>query len=384
MEWMMVAFSVITTLSWFTGGADWGTGKLRWFTTLVTLCYQPFVAFSIARRVPFDRPTITKLVWGIAIIGIYLGFTGIFEHFGRSQFIFPKYIIDCSVGVQCGRARGPFAASVVNGGALIISFLCATFVWSGRTGLKKALTLFGVMTPIAVTVYFTDTRGVWVGFGGVLAVLAVTKSRMSKLGLYIVLFGAIVYVSGVFSKFSMWEISLFSRRTTTVDYRWANYATTYKMFQSSPLFGIGYGNFTKYWRLYFVTDSDGETRDLADGNNTTFLAILGEEGLVGFSAYFSIFVLGGIGLWKAYWRLRGDQWEFERRFVIVTAGILSAFLLQGITTDVRFHSFFNVALFIFFGISSSLAPGAQAGGSLQPGNMHKSRVALGPLANTRS
>jgi O-antigen ligase len=374
---MMFAFTLVTTFSWAYGGADWGTGKLRWLTTLVTLCYQPFAAYYIARRVPFDRPALLRLILGITIVGVYLGFTGIFEHFPRlNRYVVPGYIMDSRVGVQFGRARGPFAASVANGGALIFCFLVATSYWASQIGKKKLLTLLFAMGPMALTVYFTDTRGVWVGFGMVLVVLAVTQTRMRPFGRFIVIFALVVYVSGVFSKFSMWEVSLFSRRTETVDYRWANFATNYKMFQKHPVLGIGYGNFVKMWREYFVTDDSGETRDLTDGNNTTFLCILGEEGLVGFVPYFAIFVCAGIICWKGYFRLRDPAWEFERRLVIVAAGTLLAFLLMGITTDVRYHVFYNSALFMILGIVSSL----NAGDALPSESQHESpRATFRPI-----
>jgi O-antigen ligase len=242
------------------------------------------------------------------------------------------------------------------------------------------------MSPIALAIYFTDTRGVWVGFGVTLALMAFTRSRMRKFGLYIVALAAIVYLSGAFSKFSLWEESLFSKRSETVDYRWANYATTYTMFKRNPLFGIGYGNFNRMWRQYFsTTDDSAEIRDLADGNNTTFLAILGEEGLLGFSAYFAIFLCAIKVCRDAFSRLKGENWELERRFVVVAAGSLSAFLFMGITTDVRFHSFFNVSLFLLLGISSSLnASNAQGNESSPSSSENESpRVMLRPLASTR-
>ncbi len=291
----------------------------------------------------------------MALIGVYIGFTGIFEHFDRlNRFVIPQYIMSPRVGVQFGRSRGPFAAAVVNGGALIVSFLASTFVWSSLTGKKRLFMFALAMAPIGITVYFTDTRGVWVGFAMVLRLLALTRTKMSVVGRRAVALAALVYFSGVFSKFSVYEETLFSKRSETVDYRFANYATTWEMFKRNPLFGIGYGNFNRMWRNYFVSDDSGEIRDLADGNNTTFLAILGEMGLIGFTSYFLIFVCAGKMCWTAYFRLRGDNWEFERRFVIVASGALLAFLLMGVTTDVRFHEFFNSALFLLFGLVSNI------------------------------
>jgi O-antigen ligase len=351
-EYFMILYAVDSTISYAFSGSDTNLEKFRWLSTLFTLAYQPFVTFYIARRRPYDRSEVKKLLNGMTLLGLYLGLTGLFEHWEISSLVFPKYILDPRVGAQFGRARGPFAASVTNGGVLIVIFLVATSVWSTVSGLKRYFYLF-VMLSVALTIYFTDTRGIWVAFAGIILLLACTRSSMRKVGLSVVMAGVLVYFSGVFSKFSLYEDTLFARRNQTVDYRYANYETELNMFRLNPVFGIGYGNFNKEWRNYFTHDY-ADVRELNDGNNTTLLCILGEMGLVGICLYMPILGYAVFICVSAYRRLTGEEWAFERRFVIVTAGSLLAFLIMGVTTDLRFHEFFNVALFLFLGIVSSL------------------------------
>ncbi|HEX4998807.1 MAG TPA: hypothetical protein VFY29_11305, partial [Terriglobia bacterium] len=110
LELLMILFSVYCLVSWFISGADFVLTKSRWLSTLFTLCFQPFAAYFIASRLPYDRSHIRTLISVLAAIGVYLGLTGIFEHYSISPLVFPKYILDPSVGIQFERARGPFAS----------------------------------------------------------------------------------------------------------------------------------------------------------------------------------------------------------------------------------------------------------------------------------
>lgn len=352
-EYLMVAFTIASTLSYFVYGSDGNLGKFRWLATLFTLCYQPFTAYYIARRIRFDKAAAKKLLFALAGIGIYLGLTGIFERYSFTHIlVFPKYILDCSVGVQCGRARGPFAAAVVDGGAIIVAFLAAAASWTVLTGAKRTWMFLG-MIAMCVTVYLTQTRGVWLGFGLALGLALLSRTPMKKLAKGLMAVMILGFITGGASKFSLYQGTLFSKRAETVDYRWANYMVELSMFRDNPIFGIGYGNFTKKWQEYFGGAESELTADLADGNNTTLLGILAEMGLVGISLYVGILASAWLICVSTYRRLKGDDQDFERSVVVVVFGSLMAFLLMGITTDLRFHEFFNSVLFFMLGTLSN-------------------------------
>jgi O-antigen ligase len=352
-EYLMVAFTIASTLSYFIYGSDGNLGKFRWLATLFTLCYQPFMAYYIARRIRFDKAAAKSLLLFLAGIGIYLGITGIFEHYSFTHIlVFPKYILDCSVGVQCGRARGPFAAAVVNGGAIIVAFLSAAASWTVMTGAKRTWMFLGMLI-MCVTLYLTQTRGVWLGFALVLGIVFMTRTPMRKLAKGLIAVMILGFITGGASKFSLYQGTLFSKRAETVDYRWANYMVELSMFRDNPIFGIGYGNFTKKWREYFGGAESELTSDLADGNNTTLLGILAEMGLTGITLYIAILAIAWKICFSTYRQLKGEDQDFERTLVVVVLGSLMAFLLMGITTDLRFHEFFNSVLFFMLGTLSN-------------------------------
>jgi O-antigen ligase len=352
LELSLLAFAIISTLSWAFFSADSVEGRFRWLATLLSLGYQPLVAYYVARRLPYDRSAARTVLIGLAAIGIYLGLTGLFEHYRFLQFlVFPRYILDNTVGVQFGRARGPFAASVVNGGAIIITFLAASAIWPSLTGAKRTWMSLGMAT-MCLTIYLTQTRGVWLGFGIAIALAFITRTGMRKLAKGLMIAMLLAFISGGAGKFSLFEGTLFSKRSDTVDYRYANYMVALNMFRDNPIFGIGYGNFTHAWRQYFGAAEAEFTRDLTDGNNTTLLAILAEMGIVGISVYLVLLVSAWKICFSAYRQLRPDQ-DFERMQVIVAFGAFHAFLIMGITTDFRFHELFDSALFYLLGSISN-------------------------------
>src|SRR5262249_17509743 len=111
----------------------------------------------------------------------------------------------------------------------LVTFLAITFLSSFQSGAKQGRT-FLLMIPMCLTIYFTETRSIWLGFAGILAVLTFFSSNMRKpvIGMAVVVL--ILFLSGVASKFSPFENTLFSRRSETVDYRYVNMSTALNMF----------------------------------------------------------------------------------------------------------------------------------------------------------
>jgi O-antigen ligase len=284
------------------------------------------------------------------VIGAYLGLTGVAEHYNLGFLVFPKYILSPEVGIQFGRVRGPFVSSTVDGGILLVAFVAICVVSSNVTGIRRLLTFLTAL-PVVASIYFTETRSIWISFAAIVATFAFCRTNIRKsvrvLGFLIL----VVFLSGVGSKFSLFENSLFSERQETIEYRLANYATIFNMVKTHPLFGIGYGNFKAEWHNYFVSFAD--IGNLEDGNHSILLGILAELGIVGFSIYLLILVCS---MWTciATYRRLDENFQFEKKFVITGIATLEVFFLIGLTSDLRFHQLLNVVLFLFVGLIVSL------------------------------
>lgn len=352
LEQFMLLFALVGTASWLVVGADVGGKNFYYLTLLFNLSFLPTAAYFLARRLQYTRGMLEEIRFFLAALGVYLGLTSVFEHFGVTSLVFPKYILDPNVGIHFGRSRGPFLDTIGNGGMLLVSFLVLAYLSSSLRGLKRVVT-FLLTLIVVLAIYFTDTRAIWLGLAaiaGTLFSLRTTMRRTSAMVGCAILFG---FLSGVAGKFSAYEDTLFARRQNTVDYRLDNYQITWRMFEKNPLFGIGFGRFRQEWPNYF-DKVDSRTRDLIDGNHTTLLGILAELGITGFAIFAAIIVCSAIVCITAYRQLNEDRWTFERGFVVIGLCALMSCFILGLTNDLRSAAIVNVSAFWLVGIASSI------------------------------
>jgi O-antigen ligase len=355
--YIMALFGLLCTVSWLSTGLDFGAERYRWLTTLCNLVYFPFGLYLIVRNTTYDRQAVRRLLVVIVGIGSYLGFTGLFEHYQVSWLVWPRYILDPTTGIQFGRVRGPFASSVGMGEWLIVTFIFASLLGQ-FVGSFTAWYLSGLSAIAVAGIYFTNTRGVWLSFAGMVlsGICFGGKLRGRLLGIAALV--SIAFLLGVGSKFAFGQKTLFSRRDETINYRLANYSTDYKMGMDNLLTGVGYGSFRSEWSKYFGAEERKLVRDLTDGNHNTYLGLFAETGIFGLLLYVSLLVaLAGkcIGAWRNH-RV-GD--DFEKGFAVATLGLVCVTMIEGVFGDQRFDPTLNVMLFLCVGIVASM-PGKEA------------------------
>jgi putative inorganic carbon (hco3(-)) transporter len=139
------------------------TDPVALFAVLDAFGVIPFLLFLIA-PIAFSSPQRRAvLLKGLVGLGVYLGTTSLFEGSGLQQMVWPSYIVDPSVGLHFGRARGPFLQSAANG--LALTFCCAGAaialqIW--RDKLARAVALLA-LTLSSAGIFLTLTRSVWIG-----------------------------------------------------------------------------------------------------------------------------------------------------------------------------------------------------------------------------
>ena len=357
LEPFLLLFALVGTVSWLVSGADAGNDKFRWLTTLFSLSFLPTVSYFVARRLQYTRAMLKEILLFLAALGVYLSFTSVCEHYEATSLVFPKYILDPTVGIQFGRSRGPFLDTIGNGGMLLVSFLVFTCLSSSLTGFKRALTILLTLFVVPA-IYFTETRMIWLGLAAVTAILLSLRTTMRRTAVIVGCATLIGFVSGIGGKFSPYENTLFARRQHTVDNRIDNYEITWAMFKKNPVFGIGYGRFRSEWSNYF--DEETALTTWNDGNHSTIMGILAELGIIGFMTFVAILACSVMVCITAYRHLREDRWEVERRFVVVGLCAVISFFLLGLTNDLRSVAIVNVSAFWFVGIVSSIHSGCLA------------------------
>jgi putative inorganic carbon (hco3(-)) transporter len=251
----------------------------------------PFVLFHIA-VVVFRGPAQRRHFEVFVVLALaYLIFTAIAFLADARSLIFPRFILDESLGFHPDRARGPFLQAVANGVSLNLLGILA-FVLASRQRRAVSLLLFAL--PLAVLA--TMTRAVWISFALSTLVLGyrVIQHRLQAIIILLILAGLVAGLTVGFSDHSL--KSALSERTEErgpVDARMAVYSAGWAMFQEHPFTGWAAGGMYAelarrmegyHLRTYYV--------------HNTYLALLVEFGIPGLVLYGILF----FNLFRLSWR----------------------------------------------------------------------------------
>ncbi|MBZ5656322.1 MAG: O-antigen ligase family protein [Acidobacteriia bacterium] len=242
----------------------------------------PFALFHVAILV-FRGPSERRHFQIFVVLALgYLVFIAIAFLLDARSLIFPRFILDETIGFHPERARGPFLQAVANGVSLNLLGILAVALSDKR---KTAVLLLWLVLPLAVLA--TMTRAVWISF----AVSAIAlRFRLNERRLHFVyiatllvalLVGLSVAMSGNSLKTTLWDRA--SERGP-VEARVAVYHAGWAMFQERPLTGWPAGGMYAelarrmegyHLRTFYV--------------HNTYLALLVELGVPGLAIYALLF-----------------------------------------------------------------------------------------------
>src|SRR5580700_4611891 len=245
----------------------------------------PFALYQLAAYIFDDDQSLRRFeTFSLIVLG-YLSLTAIFFMIDAKQFIFPRYILDESLGYHADRARGPFLQAVANGVTLNLLGLVALNSFR-RKQLRGVLALlFLVALPLAIVA--TKTRAVWLSFAGSILVLLFfsPSPRLRRACLGFVLAGGIGLAAVV--TFADGNISLTDRleERGPVMFRMAIYQSGWEMFLQKPLTGWGAAG--------MQTELSKRISDFHQEQfffHNTYLEIVVQYGLVGLVLYIWILI----------------------------------------------------------------------------------------------
>jgi putative inorganic carbon (HCO3(-)) transporter len=251
----------------------------------------PFTLFHLAGLVFTEEKRFRQFEIFALVTLAYLSFTAIAFLAGAHSLIFPRFILDESLGFHADRARGPLLQAVTNGVSLNLLGLLALHAYrrGSARGVKVALLLSSV--PIAILA--TMTRAVWLSFGGTVVVLIfLSKSRALRRACVGLAFVAGLSLALVLSSPEL-GCALSDRLTESgpVEYREAVYAGGWQMFLERPLTGWGFHQMPSELPRHV----SGYYEKLLYPHNT-YLELLVEHGVLGLALYAWL-------MWEL-WRLR--------------------------------------------------------------------------------
>jgi O-antigen ligase len=242
--------------------------------------FVPFALFHLAGLVFREERRLRQFELFALIVLAYLCFTSIAFLVGAKSLIFPRFILDESLGYHADRARGPLLQAVANGVSLNLMGVLAlhAFLRGRIRGLAAAL----LLASLPVAILATMTRAVWLSFVVSIGVLIfLSHNRRLRIICTVVtvvgLLGLLITLS-----FDDQRRALVDRlhESGPLDFREAVYAGGWQMFLEKPLTGWGVNQMPAELARHV---SGYKEKELYPHN--TYLEILVEHGLVGFALY---------------------------------------------------------------------------------------------------
>ncbi len=240
----------------------------------------PFALFHSAALIFRDERRLRHFEVFCLIVLAYLCFTSIAFLIGAKAFIFPRFILDESLGYHADRARGPLLQAVANGVSLnLLGLLALHAVLRGRIRGLKAGVLFA---SVPVAILATMTRAVWLSFIVSIGILILrSKNRhLRRACVAVALLGtmAVVIVLSVDDERHALRERLIE--SGPVDFREAVYAGGWQMFLEKPLTGWGVNQMPTELARHV---SGYKEKELYPHN--TYLELLVEHGIFGLMLY---------------------------------------------------------------------------------------------------
>ncbi len=313
--WPMIGLTLLAVASLVGRPFDHEAGSL-----LASKFIVPFTLFHLARLVFAGEGRFRQFEVFAVIVLAYLSFTAIAFLVGARELIFPRFILDESLGFHADRARGPLLQAVANGVSINLLGLLALHAYRRRSMRGAAMLLLLVSVPVAILA--TMTRAVWVSFvGTILALVFLSRKRTLRLLCVGSMFAAGLGLAILLGSTEMGSaLSDRLEERGPVDYRAAVYAGGWQMFLERPLTGWGFHQMPDELPR-FVT---GYHEKVLYPHNT-YLELLVEHGIVGLALY----------LWLMYelWRLGRGKIPDEEK---------NGFL------DATFHRWWTILLVVYW------------------------------------
>lgn len=274
-SWPMIGLTLLAVASIVQQPFDYQSWSL-----LIAKFIAPFTLFHVAGLVFREEKSLRHFECFSLLVLAYLSLTAIAFLIGAKSLIFPRFILDESLGYHADRARGPFLQAVANGVSLnLLGLLALRAFLRGRIRGVRAASLLALL-PVAILA--TMTRAVWLSFSVSVGVL-IFRSHNRKLR-WICIAASIAGIFALLIALSFDD----QRRALTdrlqesgpVEFRQAVYAGGWQMFLEKPFTGWGVNQMPEELARHV---SGYRKRELYPHN--TYLELLIEHGVVGLALY---------------------------------------------------------------------------------------------------
>jgi putative inorganic carbon (hco3(-)) transporter len=313
-SWPMLGLALLAVVSAFGHPFDNETGSL-----LAAKFIVPFTLFHLAALVFQQERQFRIFEIFTLIVLAYLSFTAIAFLVGANWLIFPRFILDESLGFHADRARGPLLQAVANGVSLNLLALLALHAYQRRS--VRGTKMVALLASVPVAILATMTRAVWLSFAGTVTAMAfLSRNRALRIACVVLVLCGVGFVVLLESGAVDGALGDRLEERGPVDYREAVYAGGWQMFLERPLTGWGFHQMPAELPRFV---SGYQETTLYPHN--TYLELLVEHGVAGLALYLWL-------MWEM-WRLgRGAVPQNEK----------NGFL------DAHFHRLWPIVLAVYW------------------------------------
>ncbi len=338
--WPMIALLILGITSLLAQPYDsqsWSVFAAKWLV--------PLALYYLAGSV-FDNPASLRRFETFTLIALgYLCLIAILFLFGAKEFIFPRYILDDSLGIHADRARGPFLQAVANGVTLNLLGLIA--LDSFRRGRLKGAPAILLAIALPLAILATQTRGVWLSFAGCIPTLLFfsPSKRVRRACLCLILAGGLGLATAL--SFEDTSSSFFARleERSPVEFRVVMYQTGVEMFLERPFIGWGLGDLQPE-----LAKRVHDFHQSAFFFHNTYLEIAVQHGLLGLSLYLWMVVdLFRVGRKRQPQATSSESTFLDDQFRSVWPLLVAVYLFNGCFVVMNYQ-FVNGLLFAIAGM----------------------------------
>jgi putative inorganic carbon (hco3(-)) transporter len=260
----------------------------------------PFAMFTMAPLF-FGTPRHRSMLLATMVgIGLYLGLTGAEEGLHIYKLLLPRYIANPNLGIHWGRARGPFLEATGDGFCIFAGAVAAVLGLSTWRGLWARRVCYLTIGLDATALFFTLTRGVWIGAFLGAAVAAVLNRKVRRILVPIGLAGLAVAGLAILASSSVRaEVLGRAESQSPVWDRQNTDLAALRIVEEHPLTGVGWENFINVSGNYMVQQPTIPISGLGIEVHNMFLSHAAELGVPGLLLWLTGF---GGAVWRAFSR----------------------------------------------------------------------------------
>jgi len=320
----------------------------------------PFTLFVLARQTMTDRRAVKSFLWALTWYGIYLTLMAIFQKIGPQALVFPREIVDPSLGINPERARGPLLNSAADGVALVMAFVAALFLASRRDLAHRRFALVAALV-MPIGIFYTNTRAIWLA-AGVAVVLGIMFAAGYRRWYLVILGGAAAVIAINWQRFlSADRLQGGVTSEEEINGRLNDIATSLWALHDKPIFGWGISRYpevnTYHHQAWGNIDWKLNYNYLS---HNTYLAIGAEGGYVGMGLWFAILGAVLVVAFRAYRRLPREG-LLSKGLVLAFICAFLAYVINAAVIDMRLFTLISAIIFVWAGIVAGVGDRAGDG-----------------------